>query len=290
MIFKKMSELSVNEAVALWNLGFEGYFINSTLNVDRFLARAVAEGLSMELSLAMYDTFGDPVGLVMNGFRTIDGRKIAWNGGTGIAPAFRGKGYGQQLMERNLELYREQGAAAALLEALIQNDAAIRLYQKVGYEITERLLGLQHEGTLHADILGTNRTYDVKRGRPVEVKELPFYRPMSAWQTQWTSLRDGESIIVTDGDAVVGYALCKRVYAEDSSLATIVLYQCEASPGRGDEREIMRAALREVFEPGGPSCKRLTLNLRHSNQELAELLTAMGFTSYVTQVHMLRQM
>ncbi|MGG1516863.1 GNAT family N-acetyltransferase [Paenibacillus oryzisoli] len=290
MIVKKMSELSVESAVALWNLGFEGYFINSTLTVDRFLARAVGEGLSLEHSLAMYDEQGEPVGLVMNGFRTLAGRKIAWNGGTGIAPAFRGKGFGQQLMERNLELYREHGVDAAMLEALIQNNAAIRLYQKVGYEITERLVGLQHDGTLNADELHANHSYTVQRGRPVEVSKLPFYHAMSAWQTQWNSLKDGESVMITDDASVVGYALFKRVYAEDGSLTTVVLYQCEAAPERRDKREILTAALSEIFAHGEAPSKQLTMNIRHANRELHELLDSLGFAPFVEQVHMLRQL
>lgn len=290
MIIKKLSELSAEAMVALWNLGFEGYPMNNKLNLDRFLARTVSEGLSLDHSLAMYDEHGEPIGLVMNGFRTIAGRKVAWNGGTGIAPAFRGKGFGQQLMERNLALYREHVVDAALLEALIHNDAAIRLYQKVGYEITERLVGLQHEGVLEGSLLEDSGSYAARRGRPVEVKDLPFYRNMSAWQTQWNSLRDGESILVTENESVIGYALCKRVYAEDGSLATIALYQCEALPGREDEQNILAAALREVFAPFDVPCKRLTLNIRHSNQVLNERLTAMGFTPFVEQVHMIRQM
>lgn len=49
-------------------------------------------------------------------------------------------------MTRNLQLYQEQDVDIALLEALVQNEAAIKLYQKVGYEITEQLVCLQHTG------------------------------------------------------------------------------------------------------------------------------------------------
>ncbi|MFC9707709.1 GNAT family N-acetyltransferase [Paenibacillus sp. NPDC056933] len=65
---------------------------------------------------------------------------MAWNGGTGIAPAFRGQGIGRVLMLRSLELCREHGVEIAILEALAQNENAIKLYQYVGYEITDRLM------------------------------------------------------------------------------------------------------------------------------------------------------
>lgn len=93
MIFKNMSELSAEDLVALWNKGFEGYFLNSTLDLSKFMARTVHEGLSLEHSLVMFEN-KEPIGFVMNGFRTIDGSKVAWNGGTGIVPDYRGEDSG----------------------------------------------------------------------------------------------------------------------------------------------------------------------------------------------------
>ncbi|MBP1964438.1 GNAT family N-acetyltransferase [Paenibacillus aceris] len=291
MMFKKMSELTAEDMVVLWNKGFEGYPLNNTLTLDRFFSRAVNEGLSFEHSLVMFER-NEPIGFVMNGFRSIEGKKVTWNGGTGIVPAYRGKGFGKQLMERNLQLYREQEAGIALLEALVHNETAIKLYRSVGYEITEQLVCLQRSEAIDASLLETNAVgrYSTRRGLPIAVREVPFYRPMSAWQTQWPSMKDGESIIVTDGEEVVGYALCKRIFGEDGHLATIALYQCEALPGREDEREILKTTLSEVFAPLTSSFKRLTMNIRHTNSSVHELLEELGFSSFVEQVHMLRQM
>lgn len=86
MIFKKMSEMSAEDMVTLWNKGFEGYYLNSQLDLSKFMARTVNEDLSLEHSLVMFENM-TPIGFVMNGFRTIDGSKVAWNGGTGIPGA-----------------------------------------------------------------------------------------------------------------------------------------------------------------------------------------------------------
>jgi GNAT superfamily N-acetyltransferase len=292
LIFKKMSELSAEDMVSLWNKGFEGYFLNSTLSLDKFLVRTVNEGLSLEHSLVVYEN-SDPIGFVMNGVRVIEGKKVAWNGGTGIAPDHRGKGIGKILMERNLQLYRDQGVDIALLEALIQNKAAIKLYQSVGYSITEQLICLQHTEALDGSLLQPNsaRRYVIKRGMPVEAKGLSFYRHLSAWQTQWTSMKDGECIIVSDeGDEIVSYALYKRIFGEDGNLATIALYQCESIPGRADAEDILKAVLSEVYAPLSSSCKRITMNIRDSNKELIGLLKSLGFTTFVEQVHMIRHL
>ncbi|AZN41025.1 GNAT family N-acetyltransferase [Paenibacillus albus] len=292
--FIPMSKLSIEQLVTLWNRGFEGYFTNMTLSMDRYIARVASEGLSLEHSLAAYDG-NEPVGFVMNGFRIINGKKVAWNGGTGISPAYRGQGYGKQLMQQNVQLYRDQAVDIALLEAMSQNEPAIKLYTSTGYQITERLVGLEQTGSLKEQFqqfelsAEATRLYSISKALPIEVQQVPYYRQMAAWQTQWASIRDGECLLVADrtnSDAAIGYALFRRSYNVDGSLASIVLYQCEASPGRTDSEEILQAALKELYLPEQTTCRRIALNIRESNGTLITLLERLGFSRFLEQVHM----
>jgi GNAT superfamily N-acetyltransferase len=288
--YKKLSECSLEEVVRIWNKGFEGYYVNISMSLPVFLTRAANEGLSLEHSLAAYED-GQPVGLVVNGFREIAGTKVAWNGGTGIVPDYRGKGIGKQLMNKTLELYREEGVHIATLEALSQNERAIRLYRSVGYEVADELLFLQHSETLDMRVFDTSGTsgLSIRRGLPREVRALPFYRALSAWQTQWSSIKDGESLLVLEGEEVVGYALFKRLLDENDQPTNIILYHCDAHPERRDAKEIVKLALREVFQPSLPQpCKRSTSNFRKSNRLAVELLEQAGFAPQVQQVWMTR--
>ncbi|RED52820.1 GNAT family N-acetyltransferase [Cohnella lupini] len=285
--YDKMSKLSAVDMVALWNKGFEGYYIPIDMNLDRFLARAVSEGLSLEHSLVVYDQ-DEPIGFAMNGFRVVDGKKVAWNGGTGISSEHRGKGIGKLLIERNLQYYRELEVDIALLEALVQNERAIKLYRNAGYDIIERLISLQHTEALDVSPLrsANPRPYAIRKGQPSEVKELSFYKIFASWQTQWSSTKDLECLIVSDGNEAVGYAYYKRAYGQDGKLTSIALYQCESMPGRADAVDILKAAISEVVDPLELHCKRLAINLRKSNEELIGLLESIGFTSFAEQVHM----
>src|SRR5690625_1297225 len=96
--YKPLSELPIREVSELWNHSFEGYMVNASMPLDRFIARIGNDGLCMERSLACYMD-GVPAGIVMNGFREEDGVKIARNGGAGIDPAFRGKWMGRMMTE-----------------------------------------------------------------------------------------------------------------------------------------------------------------------------------------------
>ncbi|ACT00182.1 GNAT family N-acetyltransferase [Paenibacillus sp. JDR-2] len=286
--FQPLSELPVKEISELWNQSFEGYFVPAALPLERFVGRAASEGLSLEYSLACY-VDGEAAGLVMNGFREYDGRKLAWNGGTAIKPAFRGKGIGKALMLRNLQLYEELSVDQANLEAISQNTNAIRLYEAIGYKQIDRLL-IQSTDQPIPDMDDTyEHPYQIELGMAAEAARLPFYTPGEVWQAGLPSLKDGESVAVFDGGETAGYALYRRTFSPDGDLTGIVLYRAEVAPGRTDAKDVMLAALQEVWQPS-ETCRRSAFNIRASHAVLVELLAEMGLVTTLEQVLMVREM
>ncbi len=128
----------MEEATEAWNKGFEGYALNQEMSVEKFIYRLHTEELSPTLSFIAYDQ-KEPVGIVLNGFRKVDGKMIAWNGGTGVFASYRGKGIGKLLIHHALEIYQQEGANIATLEALIDNYPAIKLYESQGYKMVDVL-------------------------------------------------------------------------------------------------------------------------------------------------------
>jgi GNAT superfamily N-acetyltransferase len=109
MILRPLSDFPLTDVVDLWNEAFQDYAIPMQQTVDHLFARMARDGLSPSLSVIA--TIDDrPVGLVLNGIRTIRGMRIAWNGGTGVIPSFRRSGVGKAMIRYCLELYRREGA------------------------------------------------------------------------------------------------------------------------------------------------------------------------------------
>ncbi|MEC0201954.1 GNAT family N-acetyltransferase [Paenibacillus lautus] len=286
--YKPLSELPIREVSELWNHSFEGYMVNASMPLDRFIARTGNDGLCMERSLACYMD-GVPAGIVMNGFREEDGVKIARNGGTAIAPDFRGKGIGKIMMEKNAELYVEQGVRRAYLEAISTNASAIRLYESVGYEIIDRLLIMTNELPMEQQrAQNTHSPYTRVRGLAAEAASVAFYRSGEVWQTDASSIKDGESVIVYEGEEQVGFGLFKRVFDATGSLAAITLFRCEAAPGHPDAEAVMKTAVLEMIQPGF-ACKRSAFNIRDSHKKLVNVLKELGFTSSMEQVLMVHE-
>ncbi|HJQ26921.1 MAG TPA: GNAT family N-acetyltransferase [Blastocatellia bacterium] len=283
---RRLDTCAFDDALRLWNEGFAGYAFDMTLSLDAYLARLREGGLSPELSLAVF-VDGRPAGFVLNGVREVSGRRMAWNGGTGVAPEFRRGGLGKLLIEAALEVYREQGAQAATLEALANNEAAIALYKSLGYEITDRLLLLERRGRLAADSFGDGGAYAVARVGAHEVARLDFYDAAAPWQTQWQSVRlGGEALVVSDAAGVVAYALYKKTVDADGNLREVTLYQCAHAPGCADPEAAVARALREAYAPANADCRRVAHNLSESGELLLGSLTAAGFEVFAEQVHM----
>ncbi|MFD1778313.1 GNAT family N-acetyltransferase [Fredinandcohnia salidurans] len=286
---KRLYQCTLEDAVVAWNKGFEGYYFDMTTTVDFFTRRLILEGLSPTLSVIAYDD-ERPVGIILNGIRLINGKKVSWNGGTGVDPEYRRKGVGKKLIDAVLAIYEEEGVEVATLEAVKENAKAISLYEKVGYKIVDELVHLQHTGELSKDaFLSENNDYTYKKGIPIDALQAPFYKALIPWQTQWNNARDGESILAFDEDEnVVGYAIFKRLFNEEGTLQSIILFQCEAEPSHLMKEDIVRSLLGMVYKSTSLQVARTAANMSMSNNILRDLLEKEGFNVKAEQVFMIK--
>jgi GNAT superfamily N-acetyltransferase len=285
---RKLSACSFDEALQAWNEGFQGYFVDMTLSLDKFLSRIHNESLSPEHSLLAFCD-GRPAGILLNGIRGSGDRKVAWNGGTGVIPRFRGRGVGKRLMRRTLDIYKRNSVDEATLEAISENDSAIALYKKFGYGITDRLVFLEHEGPCSSFTRASDESYSVRHVAPTLTARLDFYDPGAAWQAQSQSLsvNNGEAIIVKDASGTdVGYALYKRKFDEAGQVSNIALYQCVARSGVLDAEAVVRSALEHVYDPADVEGRRATYNLKAGDNLVENVLKEAGFKLIIEQVHM----
>lgn len=224
MEIKTVSQCTLEEVLKAWNKGFEGYFVRIEMNEEMFLNRLVGEGLSPELSIVAFDHH-NPVGIVLNGFRRMDGKKTSWNGGTGISPDYRGKGVSRVLMEETIAIYERENVEVATLEAIKENKVAIALYEKYGYTITNQLLFLSGEYEVNVE---KKAAFHVETIRPEQLPHLSFYQEDVPWQCNWQSNKQGEAkVFYNENNEAIGYMLYRTVWDQDGAIDSLVLYQLE---------------------------------------------------------------
>lgn len=289
---KRLKDCTIEEGVEAWNTGFEGYYFDATTTADKFLTRLVNEGLSPHLSIVAFMD-KKPIGIVKNGIREFNGKKLAWNGGTGVALDLRKKGIGKMLMEATLSILREEKVDYASLEAISDNIKAISLYKKMGYEIVDHLeyLGLEGQMDKSYSAISLDK-YKVERAVPQQIGSIPFYKGLNPWQTQWQSAKDGEAIIVTDSDGnPIGYVYFRRTFNSGGTHVNTVLFQCEADPEHKDREEITRYLINEVFSTFSDDINRVIPNMPIGESKLTHsILKEIGFQLKTKQVYMMKKM
>src|SRR5262249_9195642 len=65
----------------------------------------------------------------------------------GVTTAHRGRGIGSALLLQALHGFRSSGLGRALLEVTAQNDAAVRLYRRLGFRCRKTIYKEVHQGT-----------------------------------------------------------------------------------------------------------------------------------------------
>ncbi|MFB5195788.1 GNAT family N-acetyltransferase [Neobacillus sp. KR4-4] len=278
---KRLTECTIQDTITAWNRGFEGYFVQLEMTPELFFNRFVNEGLSLEHSLVAFDE-KKPVAIVLNGFRVVDGQKTAWNGGTGIATEYRGKGVSKLLMEAALNVYAKEEVKVATLEAIKENERAIRLYQRFGYEITDSLVYTSGTVDLKAETISHESI------RPEQLQTYHFYKENLPWQCQWQSVKSGEAQIYYDENQnPIGYSLFKRVWNQEGQLEKVVLYQLEIFAELKEEsiKSIFSTITRENKNP----INFMIINASLSNPVIL-ILQDLGFVKTTEQVQMVKKM
>src|SRR5262249_56570338 len=79
----------------------------------------------------------EPVGLANLGLRGED----AWIGGVGVVTSARRSGVGEAPMRALHEEARGRGVRRVWLEGIVENEGAVALYEKLGYELMQDVEG-----------------------------------------------------------------------------------------------------------------------------------------------------
>jgi GNAT superfamily N-acetyltransferase len=124
--------LSLGERAELFAAAYEGYLM--PMHVDEVALAWKQEKFDFDLDasrIAYRDS--DPVGLANLGVRERD----AWIGGVGVVASARRGGIGEALMRAVHEEARARGVERVWLEVIVENTAAVALYEKLGYEVVQ---------------------------------------------------------------------------------------------------------------------------------------------------------
>lgn len=107
---------------------------------EAFTKRQIASILANYNSIGLVAKVnGEIVGFVIGMLRQEKGKTVGHILTIDVLPEYRRKGIGLRLLKALENIFRGKGANISVLEVREDNIAALRLYQKLGYEKVERL-------------------------------------------------------------------------------------------------------------------------------------------------------
>ena len=99
-----------------------------------FRNRAIKNGVDLDQSVGAFSN-GELVGFTLVGLDQFEGSQCAFDAGTGIIKAQRGKGIAKEMFDFLAPKLARMGVERFILEVLKENAPAIRAYQKADFQI-----------------------------------------------------------------------------------------------------------------------------------------------------------
>jgi ribosomal protein S18 acetylase RimI-like enzyme len=135
------SNYSLPELVKLLNRGFEDYFIHIQFTTEMFSNMLRKDGIDLgDSRVLIVDDQACGIALIACR-RTLRTSRLA---AMGIAKQIRGKGAGSWFMKQLIADACTRGDREMVLEVIEQNEPAVKLYRKYGFENVRRLVGYSH--------------------------------------------------------------------------------------------------------------------------------------------------
>ena len=125
------------DLVQFLNQGFEDYLVPVQFNTTTFLNMLRKDGIDLSASSVLIHE-DQPCGIALIARRGWSSRLAAM----GIARQTRGKGAGSWFMDELIRQSSQRGDREMVLEVIEQNEPAVKLYQKFGFQAVRRLIGL----------------------------------------------------------------------------------------------------------------------------------------------------
>jgi len=132
------SDFPITELVSLLNQGFDGYFIPIQFSNSMFWNMIHKDGIDLTASRVLLadDT---PCGIALIAPRVE--QQTSRLAAMGIARETRGRGAGSWFMKELIAEARKREEREMVLEVIEQNEPAVKLYRRHGFESVRRLVG-----------------------------------------------------------------------------------------------------------------------------------------------------
>lgn len=221
------------------------------------------------------------IGVTLNGVGVWEGKETVYDAGTGVIPDFRKNGAGKAMFDYMMPIFKEKGIEQLLLEVISINDKAVRLYKKLGFEETRRLIFFEQ-----------SEDFVIRKTENLEIREIgnpdwnileTFRDCKPSWQNSNESITRMLSAKVILGaffhEKLVGYGV---VFPRSGTVVQIGVDKNYRRCG------IASSILSEIRKRVDEKTKLRFSNVDDSLDGIGEFMQKCGFKEFISQFEMVR--
>ena len=135
--FKVFRQTDQSKMRKTFNKAFSDYMIPIYLTHGQFIQKIVQKtNISFKYSVGSYHN-KKLVGFILQSINYYEGKKTAYNGGTGVLADFRGNHLTEKMYDFILPRLQTNGIEQCVLEVISNNQPAIKVYEKLGFNRTK---------------------------------------------------------------------------------------------------------------------------------------------------------
>ncbi|MFK7807906.1 MAG: GNAT family N-acetyltransferase [Saprospiraceae bacterium] len=222
--FANLQKTSLAAIHNAFNDAFSNYQISFELSLEQLTYMLERRGCDLKLSYGAFD--GDLlVGFILNGIGTWNKLQTAYDTGTGLRPAYQGKGIAKRLFDFAVADLKENNIQQYLLEVIQTNIAAFSLYQKKGFKVTREL-----DFYVFPKSKLKNLSFSNDENIVVKEMKIPVWKTFSSlwdfqptWQNSIDSIKRKEErfvfLVAYFKDELCGYILVEKHTGDIPQLA-----------------------------------------------------------------------
>ena len=259
-----------------FELAFSDYELPLQLTIEALRTMIICRDLKLECSLGCFDE-EILVGFLLCGIREDSGKKLLYNGSTGVIPSYRGRGIATDMLHAVLDWGHAHAIHSVQLEVLEHNRVAQHLYRQCGF-FNRRLLRCFRTDRPIEMYESVEPGINIRHLSLSTYQSLPHTQLVSyppSWQNAVPSVchgwADHEAVACWIDEKLIGYGV---VHAHQGAIAQI------AAPDDRTYGVLMRALGRLT------EIRQLRLVNVEDESDLCHYLICAGWENYLNQYEM----
>ncbi len=271
-----LENVKSGEVIKILNAAFADYFVKIELTEKTFAEKTLLENIVLEKSAGAFEK-GKLVGFILLGTDDWLGNKTAYNAGTGVLAEFRGNNLTSKMYEFILPSLKSEGIHFHQLEVITKNLAALKTYQKIGFETVRTLTCLRGIAAPNQ----INRNIELRILDEISEQLFPqFWNSQPSWQNSLAALRRTKDLYkiigAFDNSELAGYI----IYSDNGRVKQFgVRKDCRHS---GIAQTLFGFIQRELNEK-----EMIITNIDKTDRQTILFLKRLGLNLYLEQFEMI---